>query len=142
MIENFKLIIEFTAEILTIIASTIAVIVYIRNKDKISSSINFILNYSNQMTLNDLKYRIERLNDYTAMDNNQKIEIVNILSEIEGQISANKTIKRELSEQFDKICMFTSNPKLLTEPKKRSLVSELRECIRNIDVINQQKTIK
>ena len=142
MIEIIKLGINVLAGLLTIVVSAIAIYVYIKNKDKIASSINFILNYSKRMTLSELKYKIERLNDYKTTDENQKIEVINILSEIEGQISANKSIKKELSEQFDKICNFVLNPKLLTEPKKRSLVSELRECIRNIDISNQQEIVK
>jgi len=142
MIDYIKLGIEFLSNFLTIIAAAIAIIVYFRNKDKIASSINFILNYSKQMTLSDLKNKIERLNDYKASDEKGRSEIINILSEIEGQISANKSIKNELSEQFGKICQFISSPKLLTEPKKRSLVSELRECIRNIDIHNQKEIIK
>ncbi len=128
--------INIFSNLMTIVASGLAIYIFYNNRDKIITAINFILNYSNQLTLNDLKFKIERLNDYTTADTTQKIEVINILNEIEGQILGNKSLKDKLSEQLSKIENFTTNPKLLTEPKKRSLVSELKESIRNLDISN------
>lgn len=133
--------ISLIANLLTIIASSIAIYIFFINRDKIKSAINFILNYSNQLTLTDLKFKIERLNDYNANDQNQKNEVVNILHELEGQINGNKLLKEKLKEQLSKVSNFTSNPRLINEPKKRSLVSELRESIRNIDASNFEELI-
>lgn len=127
---------NFLANVMTIFASGLAIYIFYFNKEKIISAINFILNYSNQLTLTDLKFKIERLNDYNSNDTGQKAEVVNILNEIEGQILGNKNLKEKLEEQLVKIENFTANPKLLTEPKKRSLVSELKESIRNLDISN------
>jgi len=121
---------------MTIFVSGLGIYIFYFNRDKIVSAINFILNYSNQLTLTDLKFKIERLNDYNANDASQKIEVVNILNEVEGQILGNKNLKEKLGEQLEKIENFTTNPKLLSEPKKRSLVSELKESIRNLDISN------
>lgn len=128
--------INIIANLMTIFASGLAIFIFYNNREKIVSAINFILNYSNQLTLTDLKFKIERLNDYNTNDVTQKNEVVNILNEIEGQILGNKSLKDKLSEQLTKIENFTSNTKLLTEPKKRSLVSELKESIRNLDISN------
>ena len=127
---------------MTILASGIAIYLFIVNKDKISSAINLLLNYSKQITLSELKFKIERLNDFTTNDVEQKKEVINILSEIEGQILGNKKIENELKIQLEKISDFVDNSKSLTEPKKRSLVSELRESVRNIDISNYQSIIK
>lgn len=127
---------NFLANLMTIFASGLGIYIFYFNKEKIVSAINFILNYSNQLTLTDLKFKIERLNDYNSNDAGQKIEVVNILNEIEGQILGNKNLKEKLLQQLEKIENFTANPKLLTEPKKRSLVSELKESIRNLDISN------
>jgi hypothetical protein len=126
---------------MTIFASGLALYIFFFNRKKISTAINFILNYSNQLTLTDLKFKIERLNDYNTNDVGQKTEVVNILHEIEGQILGNKNLKEKLKEQLEKIAIFTSNSKLLTEPKKRSIVSELKESLRNIDVSNYNDII-
>ncbi|MES2140827.1 MAG: hypothetical protein V4511_14055 [Bacteroidota bacterium] len=132
---------NLVANLLTIIVSGIALYVFFFNREKITSAINFILNYSNQLTLTDLKFKIEKLNEYNSNDPDQKKEVINILHEIEGQILGNKNLKEKLKEQLDKIVIFTCNSKLLTEPKKRSLVSELKESIRNLDASNYNDII-
>jgi hypothetical protein len=134
--------ISLVANILTIATAGIALYVFFFNREKITSAINFILNYSNQLTLTDLKFKIERLNDFNAGDTTQKGEVINILHELEGQIIGNGTLKLKLQDQLTKISTYTSNTKLLTEPRKRSLVSELKESIRNIDVANYGDIIK
>jgi hypothetical protein len=144
-IEFFKHLSFWTSllsNILTILASAIAIYLFIVNKEKISSAINLLLNYSKQITLSELKFKIERLNDFTTNDVEQKKEVINILSEIEGQILGNKKIENELKIQLEKISDFVDNSKSLTEPKKRSLVSELRESVRNIDISNYQSIVK
>lgn len=133
--------VNFLANVFTIVASGIAIYVFIINRDKLTSALNAIVNYSIQLTLSDLRYKVERLNDYTAADKEQMNEIINLLNDIEGQIIGNKILTSALSEQLAKISNFTNNPKLLTEPKKRSLVSELREKIRHIDLSNYRKII-
>ena len=127
---------NLTANILTIFVSGIAIYVFIYNKDRITSAINLILNYSNQLTLTDIKFKIERLNDYNANDNLQKVEVINILHELQGQILGNKNLKEQLIDQLRKIESYTTAPRLFTEPRKRSLVSELKESIRTLDAAN------
>ncbi|RYZ76812.1 MAG: hypothetical protein EOP04_31635 [Proteobacteria bacterium] len=133
--------VNFLANFFTIVASGIAIYVFIVNRDKLTSALNAIVNYSIQLTLSDLRYKVERMNDYTAADPEQRNEIINLLHDIEGQIIGNKILTSALSEQLAKISNFTNSPKLLTEPKKRSLVSELREKIRHIDLSNYRKII-
>ena len=141
MLNDIDFWINFSANLITIVVGLIAIYVFFFNKEKITSAINFILNYSNQLTLSELKFRLERLNDYNANDASQKEEVINILHEIEGQINGNKILKEKLSEQLTKITSIISNVKLLTEPKKRSLVSELRESLRHIDASNYSDMI-
>jgi hypothetical protein len=133
--------INLVSNSLTIIASTIAIYLFTFRRGKVISAINFILNYSHQLTLADLKYKIERLNDYSVNDILQKDEVINILFEIEGQINGSEILKIKLSVQLKKILNFTNNIKLLSEPKKRSLVSELRESLRHLDISNYNNLI-
>lgn len=134
--------VNFSANLLTVIASVLAIYVFFKSKDKIASALNALVNYSIQLTLYELKYKIERLNDYTANDKEQLLEVANILNEIEGQINGSKILHSALAEQLVKISNFTTTPRLLTEPKKRSLVAELREKIRYIDMSNYHNIIK
>ena len=133
--------VNLLANLLTIVASGVAIYLFASNRDKLASALNAIVNYSIQLTLSELKYKVERLNDYTTNDKDQLIEVINILNEIEGQINGSKILESALSEQLTKISNFTSSPRTLSEPKKRSLVAELREKIRYIDVSNYRKII-
>ncbi|MGA0557425.1 hypothetical protein ACO2Q8_12285 [Larkinella sp. VNQ87] len=102
--------VNFLANAFTIVASGIAIYVFIANRDKLTSALNAIVNYSIQLTLSDLRYKVERLNDYTAADKEQMYEIINLLNDIEGQIIGNKILNSALSEQLTKISNFTNNP--------------------------------
>ena len=84
--------INLVANVFTVVASGIAVYIFLINKEKLSTAINLLLNYSKQLTLSELKFKIERLNDFTTNDADQKKEVINILSEIEGQIIGNKKL--------------------------------------------------
>jgi hypothetical protein len=139
--DTFIKIISIISGLFTIAASSIAIYLFFWNKEKIKNALNILLNYSHQLTLADLKYKIERLNDYTVNDSVQRAEVINILYEIEGQIIGNKLLKVKLNTQLAKIEGFNSNSKTISEAKKRSLVSELRESLRHLDVSNYNNLI-
>jgi hypothetical protein len=128
--------VNFIANLLTVVASSIAIFLYFMNREKIASALSSILNYSNQLTLSELKYKIERLNDFNAGIPEQNQEVINIFHEIEGQILGNRYLKDQLDGLLLKLSLFTNKGKPITEPKKRSLVSELRESVRTLDVSN------
>ncbi len=132
----FERIIATISDVFAFLASLIAVYLFLFKREKISSAFNLLINYSKQLTLTDLKAKFERLNDYNANDEKQKDEVINILHEIEGQINGNKILKEEFGDVLKKVSSFTGAKKEITEPYKRSLVSELRENLRNIDIEN------
>jgi len=126
-------IIQIIANVFTIIASGIAIYLFIFKLDTISNAFKVLLNYSYQITLSELNAKLERLNDLNANDSSHKEEIVNIFNEIVGQIRGNKKLKKEFSGIFKKLSIYAESPNKLTEPKKRSIVSELRERLRHIN---------
>jgi len=138
-------IISITSNIFTIIASGIAIYLFVFQRGKISNAINLLLNYSTQLTLSELKSKLERLNSYNANDKKQNEEVINILHEIDGQVKGNKLLKSNLENVMTTISKYIESPTKLTEPRKRSLVHELRESIRNLDMnsfntlVNKQK---
>jgi hypothetical protein len=136
MVEIIEKIIDLTAKGTTIIASSIAIGIFIFKRKAISSALRLLLNYTRQLTLSDLKAKLERLNDFNASDSKQVEEVINIFNEIEGQIIGNKVLKNELKEVLDGIHLITSRQKEITEATKRSLVSQLRENIRGLDAHN------
>jgi hypothetical protein len=89
-----------------------------------------------------LKSKLERLNDLSASDPEEKDEIVNVMGDIVGQLCGNPTLAQKCPKLIRRTAAYVDKPQTLTEPRKRGLVSELRETIRNADVQNYDKLIK
>lgn len=134
--EKFKLIIEsvsLAANILTIIASAIAIYVFFVRGKEIRSAFKMLVNWSFQLTLTDLRSKIDRLNEYNANEQTEIDEIRNILHEIAGQVRGNRKLVEaapDLAERVERLAV----SRRLAEPAKRSIVSEIRETLRNIEV--------
>lgn len=134
-----KLIIDAASlgsDLLTIAASSIAIYLFLAKGKEISSVFSLLVNYTFQMSLSEIKEKLERLNDYNAKDQESCEIIENIFHEIIGQIRGNDKLRGHFSELIDRMEELTSNRKKLTEPKKRAVVSELRERLRNLNVAN------
>lgn len=116
------------------VASGIAIYIFLTKRKSISSVFNLLMNYSYQLTLSELKEKLERLNDNNADDPKQLDQIINILHEIMGQIRGNKKLNNHFSETLDRIEALVSNRRKLKEPRKRALISELRERIRHLNI--------
>ncbi|RST45552.1 hypothetical protein EJI00_23725 [Variovorax sp. DXTD-1] len=122
------------ANLATLAASLLAIFLWLKNRHKISSAFALLLDFSYQLTLGELKEKLERLNEYNANEASEVEEIRNILHEIAGQISGNSRLVHAmpgLSAKFESLA-----GRKLSEPLKRALVSELREKIRTIQVSN------
>ena len=128
--------ISLASNLFTIFASGVAIYVFFTKREEISSVFNLLLNYTHQLSLSEVKEKIERLNEYNAKDPDQYEHIVNIFNEIIGQIRGNEKLKNHFSELLVKMEHLTSDRRRLTEPKKRALVSELRERLRHLNVKN------
>lgn len=121
------------ADVFTVIASGIAIYVFIAKRKEISLALGLLLNYSFQTTLGELKEKLERLNEYNANEPTDLPEIKNIFHEIAGQIRGNQRLLKGAPTLPKRIEKLARNPKL-AETMKRSMVSELREFLRNIQV--------
>lgn len=124
------------SDLFTIGASGIAIYIFIMKRDAVSSVFSMLLNYSYQISLSELKEKIERLNEYSAKDTKQIETIINIFHEIIGQIRGNDKLQSHFSDTLARIEKYVSAPKYITEPEKRSLISEIRERLRHINVEN------
>lgn len=125
--------ISFTADSLAIFASGIAIYIFLCKSKQIKTAFNMLLNWSFQLTLTDLRSKIERLNEYNAKEQTDIDEIRNILHEIAGQLRGNQQLTSaapDLAQRVERL----AGSKNLTEPLKRSMVSEIRETLRNIEV--------
>lgn len=134
--ELLKLVVDvasLVANALTVIASSIAIYVFFAKGAELRTAFALLLNWSYQLTLTDLKAKLERLNEYNANEATETDEIRNILHEIAGQIRGNNRLAIAAPTIADRLEGLASNRKL-SEPMKRSMVSELREILRNIEV--------
>lgn len=135
--KDFLNITQFIANVLTAVASGIAIYIFIVKRKTISNIFKILLNYSSQITLSELKSKLDRLHDLDAAMPDNADKVLNLLNEIVGQIRGNQKLKRQFADILEKFETFTDDPKnKLTEPKKRSLVCELKEKIRHIDLEN------
>lgn len=128
--------ISVVSNIFTIAASGIAIYIFFTKRKAISSMFNLLMNYSYQLTLSELKEKLERLNDNNAKDPDQCEHIVNIFNEIMGQIRGNDKLKVHFEDQVLTMEVLVSNKNKLTEPRKRAIVSELRERLRHLNIKN------
>ncbi|MFM0501936.1 hypothetical protein [Paraburkholderia caffeinilytica] len=134
----FKILGEILADVanvLVIIASAIAIYVFFKNRKKISAAVDLLLNYSFHTTLGELKDKVERLSEYKATDAQDVPEIKYILHEMAGQIRGNSRLATPFADLLAKIERMGS-AKTILETHKRSLVSEIRERLKNISIEN------
>lgn len=122
------------SNILTICASGIAIYIFLAKREEISSIFDLLVNYAHQLSLSEVKEKIERLNEYNAKNPEQCEQIINIFNEIVGQIKGNDRLSANFSELLISIETLAADKRRLTEPKKRALVSELRERLRHLNV--------
>ena len=128
------------ANILTIAASSIAICVFILKRKELSSALALLLNWSYQTTLSDITGKLDRLNEYNATEPTDLPEIKNILHEIAGQMRGNPHLLLAAPVLPDRIESLAGGRKL-TEPNKRTMVAEVREVIRNLQLRNIKQDI-
>jgi len=126
--------VSLVSNIFTIIASGIAIYIFYAKRKEISSVFDLLINYTYQLSLSEVKEKIERLNEYNAKDPEQCESIVNIFNEIIGQIRGNEKMKSHFSELLQAMELLAADKRRLTEPKKRAIVSELRERLRHLNI--------
>jgi len=126
--------VSLISNLFTIFASGIAIYIFICKKEEISSVFNLLINYTHQLSLSEVKEKIERLNEYNAKDTEECEKIVNIFNEIIGQIRGNEKLKKHFKNLLITMETMVSDKRRLTEARKRALVSELRERLRHLNV--------
>lgn len=134
--DDLMKVISLISNIVTIGASSIAIYLFFAKKESLSAVFGLLVNYTYQLSLSEVKEKLEKLNEYNAKDASENEKIINILNEIVGQIKGNDKLKAHFSEVLSDIDMYALGKKTLSEPKKRALVSELRERLRHLNVKN------
>lgn len=135
-------IISFISAIFTGTAAGIAIYLFLFKRKSILSIFHLLLNYSFQISLTELTTKLDKLNGLSVNDTNQRDEVINIFNEIVGQIRGNSVLIEKCDIILEKISNYAENPKGLTEPIKRNIVSELRENLRTIDIQRYSEIMK
>ena len=141
ILDDFLNWIALFSNIFTVVASGIAIYIFITKRESISSVFDLLINYTYQLSLSEIKEKLEKLNEYNAKDPEDNEKIINILNEIVGQIKGNEKLRAHFSELLKDIDGFALGRKKLTEAKKRAVVSELRERLRHLNVRNIDKLV-
>ncbi|BAN47672.1 hypothetical protein [Metapseudomonas resinovorans] len=129
-------VVSFFSDLFTIAASGVAVYLFVAKREQVSSVFSLLLNYTYQLSLSEIKEKLEKLNDLNPSDSDQKSEIESIMHDIIGQISGNERLEQHLSSVVNKMEKFGAGPKFSTDAYKRRVVSELRERLRNVNAAN------
>lgn len=129
-------IVAFIANLMTIGASGIAIYLFIWKRNYISSVFDTLLSYSTQITLSELNGKLDSLNELRATEPLHRPEILNLFNDIAGQLKGHPTLRSNFSASIEEIGKFTSSKGKINEPKKRALVSELREQVRHVGILN------
>lgn len=128
----------FIANLMTIAASGIAIYLFFWKGTYISSVIDTLLSYSTQITLAELNGKLDSLNELRATEPENREEILNVLNDIAGQLRGHPKLRSQFSELIDEIGKITASKLKISEQKKRALVSELREQIRHVGILNME----
>jgi hypothetical protein len=88
-------IVNLFSSLLSGIVAGIAIYLFIAKRKTITSFFNSLLNYSVQISLTELRNKLDILNSLNADDDEQKIEVINILNDITGQIRGNPVLKKK-----------------------------------------------
>jgi predicted PurR-regulated permease PerM len=140
-LEDIIKLVTILSNIFTIIASSIAIYIFITKRETISTVFNLLINYTFQLSLSEIKEKLEKLNEYNAKNAEDNEKVINILNEIVGQIKGNDKLRKHFQELLSEVDVFASGRKKLNEFKKRALVSELRERLRHLNVRNIDKLV-
>lgn len=126
--------ISFFSNLFTVATSSLVLYLYFAKKNEIATAFRMFMNFSYQTTLSELKWKLERLNEFRVDEPSHVNEIKSLLHDIAGQIKGNSKISEAAPDLVKILEKFADGN--MTEPKKRSIVSMVREKIRAISVDN------
>ncbi len=139
--EEVVSLVSFVSNTTSSLASIIAVYLFLFKRKAIVSAFSLLLNYSHQLTLSEIKEKLELLNNFNASEPAHTDIISNIFHELLGQMRGNDRLTVLMSVQIEKLELlfdFDSGVTVtqISEAKKRALISEIREKVRHLNVRN------
>lgn len=134
--------ISVVADMFTIGASGIAIFLFFFKRNDIGAFFRAVVNFTNQTSLAEVRQKLEELSSLNAADVTQAAEVASIFHDICGRIDGNPQLNARFSDFAIRVRRATGNTKRpISEPQKRALVSELRECLRHLDAVNYSEAM-
>ena len=127
-------IVSLAANALTIIVSLLAIIIFLTKRKSIATAIKLLLNYSFRSTFSELTSKLDKLVDLRSEDPEQKKEMICLLNDIIGQVKGNKKLHVACDKLIRQFVKYAERPDRVNDPTTRSLVSQLRETLKYIDL--------
>ena len=127
-------IVSLAANALTIIVSLLAIIIFLTKRKSIATAIKLLLNYSFRSTFSELTSKLDKLVDLRSEDPEQKKEMICLLNDIIGQVKGNKKLPVACDKLIRQFVKYAERPDRVNDPTTRSLVSQLRETLKYIDL--------
>jgi len=132
--EIVQQIVQFATNLVSGTAALVGLLVLVIRRRQIAAFLRIVTRNSLSLTIAELGTKMERLNELSAEDADQKREILNILGEVAGQLVANPSLRGSCADVTTKIGTYLRSPHRLTEPLKRSVIWQIRETTRHTDV--------
>jgi hypothetical protein len=83
--------------------------------------------------------KLDQLNDLNCDDTDEVIEARCVVGEIAGQLRGRPALKDQFADIMKKLNSLSEGRIELTNPRKRALVSELREKLKCADLVNYKQ---
>lgn len=131
--------VAFFSNAFTIGLGVLTLYLFFAKRKEIASAFRLMMNFSYQTTLAELRWKLDKLNEYRVNEPLHVEEIRSLMHDIAGQIRGNRKLNEadpDLAKSLEKFADST-----MTEPKKRSVISNVREKIKNIGIDNFEDII-
>lgn len=138
-LEGFVAFVSFCSNFASALASSIAIYLFVFRRKDIANVFSLLFNYSHQLTLSEIKEKLELLNNFNANELGHADTISNIFHDLLGQMRGNDKLIVLMAVQIKKLeHLFDRDIKVkpISEAKKRALISEIREKVRHLNVQN------
>jgi hypothetical protein len=125
---------SIASDIATVAATTLAFYLFFAKGSEIRAMLRAVANFAHQSSLGEIRQKLDVIASLRAQDDQD--EIVSVFHDICGQIDGNPRLKSHFASLTERVRKASNQKRSMSEPQKRSLVSELREQLRHSDISN------
>jgi len=127
-------VLSILADLGTVAASLLAFYLFFVKGSEIRAMLRAVANFAHQSSLGEIRQKLDLIASLRVRDDHE--EIISVFHDVCGQIDGNPKLKEHFELLTKRVRKQAGGRQDLTEPQKRSLVSELREKLRHSDVSN------